>query len=224
MYRFIRNKIENQIEGIVRRSILDWPLSFGVETAVMNNVVGDYHEFGVFRGRSFSKVANLFQKHTRHELFSEMKFWAYDSFAGLPETADSYAPSHFEKGAFSASRELFHKNVTNDGVASDQIGVVEGFYDESLTEDLAKEVFSHRKVAMTYIDCDIYESAVPIFNYLQHGLQVGSVIVIDDWVRHHCHPMHGIQRAWNEWLQKTPNVKVTKVALSKRIMFVVHQV
>lgn len=224
MKQLISALIDKLIYPSVRRTIIDWPLDFGVEMAVMNNVWGDYHEFGVFKGRSFKKVAMRFLNDLSADQAKDMQFWAYDSFEGLPATEDKYAPAHFSKGAFSAPREEFTGNVVAAGVPEDKIKIVPGFYDQSLTADLAKEVFKTRKIAMTYIDCDIYESAVPIFDYITHGLQVGSIIVIDDWVRHHCHPNHGIQRAFHEWMAKNPNIKLQKIALTKRATFAVYEV
>lgn len=208
----------------IRRAVIDWPLDFGTELAVMNNVPGDYLEFGVFEGRSFTRVAKRMKKDMTPERFKDMRFYAYDSFEGLPETLDKFAPSHFYKGSFKAPRDLFEANYKKAGLSMEQLEVVPGFYDQSLTPELAKQQFESRKIAMTYIDCDIYESTVPIFDFITPGLQVGSVIVIDDWVRHHAHPEHGMQRAYNEWLAKNPNIKMTQIALSKRICFVVYEV
>lgn len=224
MLQIIKNKIEQKLHNLIRRSIIDWPLDFGIETSVMNNVDGDYHEFGVFEGRSFIRCANAYKALLPQESYKKMSFWAYDSFEGLPETHDKYAPKHFKKGAYAAPEQLFVKNVTAAGVNKEQIKTVRGFYDKSLTQELADKTFSDRKIAATYIDCDIYESAMPIFDYITKGIQVGTVIIIDDWVRHHTHPNHGMQRAFHEWKEKHPNFKMNQIALSKRIMFVVYEV
>lgn len=215
--------IDKLVHGSIRRAILDWPIDFGVETAVLNDVVGDYHEFGVYQGRSFIRNALHF-KRLLGARADDMTFWAYDSFEGLPETHDPYAPAHFSKGAYAAPQDLFLKNVEQAGIPRAQVKTVPGFYDVSLTPEKAAEVFATRKLAMTYIDCDIYESTVPIFNFITPGLQVGSVIVIDDWVRHHTHPRHGMQRAFNEWLEANPTIKVNKIALTKRVAFVVYEI
>lgn len=220
----LEDLLDRKIQKVVRKAILDWPVDFGVETAVMNGVVGDYHEFGVFQGRSFIQAAKKFLKSLPPEEAEKMNFWAYDSFEGLPETEDKYTPAHFSKGAFLAPQDLFLKNVTAAGIDRDKVQVVPGFYDKSLTPELAKKAFARRKVAMTYIDCDIYESTVPVLKYLTAGLQVGSVIVVDDWVRYHAHPQHGMQRAFNEWLEENPSIKLQKIALTKRIAFVVYAV
>ena len=220
----LKSLTERKINNVVRKSLFDWPLDFGLETAVMNNVEGDYHEFGVFEGRSFIKAHNSFKNLLPRSEFNKMKFWAYDSFEGLPETNDPYAPKHFKKGAYSAPEDLFTSNLKKAGIDLNQLQIVPGFYDKSLTTEQSKKSFSERKLAMTYIDCDIYESCVQIFDFITPGLQVGSVIVIDDWVRHHTHPNYGMQRAYNEWLERNPSIKMNQIALSKRIMFVVYEV
>lgn len=224
MFSKLNALIDRKIQHSVRKAQLDWPMDFGLETAVMNEVRGDYHEFGVFEGRSFIKNAKRFQKLLKPELAAQMKFWAYDSFEGLPETHDAYAPSHFHKGSFSAPEDLFMRNVTAAGISASSVRTVAGFYDKSLTPEKARDVFADRKITMAYIDCDIYESTVPIFKFITPGLQVGSVIVIDDWVRHHAHPRHGMQRAFNEWIEGNPSIRTLQIALSKRVAFVVYEV
>ena len=223
MLQKLKDIAERKIQNVVRRTLLDWPLDFGVETAIMNNVEGDYHEFGVFEGRSFTRSALSFRRILPSATYNAMNFWAYDSFEGLPETKDIYAPSHFKKGAYSASQNLFSNNVEKAGISKSQVKIVPGFYDKSLTDELAQKVFQTRKIAATYIDCDIYESSVPIFKFLTKGLQVGSVIIIDDWVRHHTHPDHGMQRAFNEWREENPQIKMNQIVLSKRAMFIVYE-
>jgi O-methyltransferase len=218
------NFLDSYIQKRLRATLLDWPMDFGLETSVMNDVAGDYHEFGVYKGRSFAKNIRSYQKLLSPAKFSDMRFWAYDSFEGLPETRDTFAPAHFVKGAYSAPREVFEAEVLKTGLRRERLEVVPGFYDKSLTPELAQRAFSERKIAMTYIDCDVYESVIPVFEFITPGLQVGSVIVIDDWIRHRMHPGHGIQRAYNEWLGRHPEIKLAPLAMSKRAAFVVYAV
>ena len=56
------DRISRKIQNNVRAALLDWPMDFGLETAVMNGVDGDYHEFGVFEGRSFIRNAKHFAR------------------------------------------------------------------------------------------------------------------------------------------------------------------
>lgn len=224
MLRRIQGVIDSIVRRSVRNALLDWPMDLGVDTAIFNGVIGDYHEFGVFKGRSFIKNAKSFMRRSNRENGKAMRFCAYDSFEGLPETNDPYAPEHFKKGAFSATQEEFVRNVTKTGIDIEQVKIVAGFYDKTLDEQLSSEVFQDRKIAMTYIDCDIYESAVPIFDYITPGLQVGTIIVIDDWIRHHSHPNFGIQRAFNEWRDAHPKIQMSQIALTKRVTFVVYEI
>ena len=50
-----------------------------------SNVGGDYLEFGVWKGRSFARAYNIW-KHllNKNSNLKDMRFYAFDSFEGLP--------------------------------------------------------------------------------------------------------------------------------------------
>jgi len=199
----------------------DWALDFSVETAVFNGVRGAYLEFGVYQGRSFSRVYRHFEALLPKNEFTEMRFLAFDSFQGLPETFDPYAPRQFKQGAFATTQEQLVQCLCENGVSMEHVQIYPGFFNKILTHELSQDIFSQCKIAMVYIDCDIYESAREIFPFIENGLQTGSVIVIDDWFRHHGSPEHGLQRAFFEWLKTVPNIKTVPLTATKRAAFII---
>lgn len=62
---------------------------------------------------------------------------------------------------------------------------------------------------MVYIDCDLYKSTVPVLDFVRGFLQVGTVIVFDDWNCYHARPDHGERRAWAEFVQANPQLEFT---------------
>ena len=100
-----------------------------VQFAVFNQVEGDYLEFGVFNGSTFVQAYQEFtdSRHslqyfqTAHDhkpyqyLSSPIKFYAFDSFEGLPaptgKDANEYTPEHWQQGAVSCSLEDFKKQL-----------------------------------------------------------------------------------------------------------------
>ena len=64
-------------------------------------VQGDYAEFGVYKGRTFAAACFL-----GRERRLTMRFWAFDSFAGLPDSE-----GEFRKGQFECGREEFLRIV-----------------------------------------------------------------------------------------------------------------
>ena len=64
--------------------------------------------------------------------------------------------------------------------SSGQVSIIKGFYKSSLNNKL-KENFKKRKIkaSLVTIDCDLYESAVPVFKFLNF-FQEGTIIYLDD--------------------------------------------
>jgi hypothetical protein len=179
------------------------------EYLVGAQVEGDYCEFGVYRGATFSHAFAMMAS-----LFPRMRFVAFDSFRGLPEprgidAADGYT-SHFHAGQFEFSRQAFERELRRNGVALERVRMVEGWYDETLAEERAA-THGVGKVAAAWIDCDLYESTVPVLRYLTRRLLPGAVLVFDDWRCYRNSPEFGEQRACREWLQANPHIQLREL-------------
>jgi hypothetical protein len=168
---------------------------------------GDYVEFGVYRGDTFSHVYGWLSPH-----FPNMRFIAFDSFEGLPrprgvDALDGYS-SHFVENEFACTEESFIANIRSKGVDLTKVDVLKGWFDQSLNSEGASGI---GKIAFAWIDCDLYESTVPVLDYLTDRLQVGTVVLFDDWRSYRNHPDFGEQRACREWLEANRNVKLTEL-------------
>ena len=165
----------------------------------------DIYEFGVYTGISMHQI--LWAMDTRSVKTNlwrgekvtidgagavPRRLWGFDSFAGLPEEtalASSYVHKHhFIQGAWNGQLAMGAESRAEliDKVASylndSRVQLVPGFYNESLTNDLAKKM---RPALYVDVDCDLYSSTVTALVWLfDHGLvQVGTVIGYDDWAQ-----------------------------------------
>ena len=68
-----------------------------------------------------------------------------------------------------------------------------------------------KRIAMTWIDCDLYESTVPVLDFITPYLAVGTVIVFDDWRCFRNHPDFGEQRACREWLESNKQIQLAEL-------------
>lgn len=163
---------------------------------------GDYLEFGVFQGRAFIEAMRLASKHG----FDEMRFFAFDSFEGLPDP-NSQESGRFHAGQYACSEEQFLDNLRHDGADVSRVTTVPGFYDQSLTPEL-KSRLGLKKASVVWIDCDLYESTKPALDFVTDLVDNGTPIVFDDWWSFGGHPHKGEVRAAREWLEENPDIRL----------------
>jgi O-methyltransferase len=172
-------------------------------------IPGDYCEFGVWQGATFSHACRAMAPH-----FKDMRFLAFDSFQGLPrpggiDAAGGYT-SHFYEGQFAATREQFLGNVGREGADLRRVVAVEGWFNETLAPARAA-AHGVDRIAVAWIDCDLYESTVPVLDYLASRVSVGTVLAFDDWHCYRNHPDFGQQRAMREWLARNPQIALNEL-------------
>ena len=171
-----------------------------MEYVAMTRLEGDYLEFGVFLGRSFVPAYHFAQRNK----LRNMRFYGFDSFEGLPAIKGEDEGGEFSEGQYSLSLNQFSKMISSRGVRLDKTNLVKGWYDKVLNGDTKKQL-AMKKAAFIYVDCDLYESTVPVLNFITDYLQSGTIIAFDDW---HCfkgNPEKGEQKAFREWLRQNPS-------------------
>ena len=162
----------------------------------------DYYEFGVFRGYALYAA----QAAARALGADSMRFYGFDSFQGLPAATDvDSTGSMFFQGQFSCSRGFVEEALRKHGADLSTITLVEGFFDESLTQELRTH-HPFKPVGVAVIDCDLYASTVPVLKWLGNLLQPGSILMMDDWRAFGDRSDKGQQLALNEWLQRQTGI------------------
>ena len=165
-----------------------------------SNLRGDYFEFGLYRGASFSAAQRLAR---RYHLASEMRFFGFDSFQGLPEPAGVDVTGEFRKGDYACSHAEVTATLEKRGVDWARIHLVEGWYEQSLTTRLKRDLVPGQ-VGVALVDCDLYESTVPVLRFLASLLQEGSILLFDDWNCFDRSDQRGERRAFREFLTEDP--------------------
>lgn len=172
-------------------------------------------EFGVGMGHSFCWQA------------MQIRDWAagcyligFDSFKGLPaETSGVWAPERHGKGHFCYPMEVLKEHLQlcgllePNGVWKDRrYQVVEGFFDESLTEE-RRSALMNTKIPLTFvnIDVDIHKSTIQALDFIYPMMKPGLVIYFDDY-RDPIDDLPGVKDpqitewgenlAWREWTER----------------------
>jgi len=139
---------------------------------------GVYLEFGVFTGGTLRYMAK--KKSTE-------VFHGFDSFEGLPE---DWSGTAWTKQTFGVKGKLpkVPSNVT----------LHKGWFNETLP--VWRETYKD-KVAFAHIDCDLYSSTVDILENLASRLQVGSILLFDEYFNYPNWENHEY-KAWKEFVEK----------------------
>lgn len=190
------------------------------QISIAELVEGDYLEFGVFRGRSFVQAFRSIQNayHTwskdsvhspRHvekvrEMWNRMRFFAFDSFLGLPEPSGFDCDSaDFAKGQYAYTSDGFLNNLKRSEVNLSKVIAVPGWFEETCIADTIK-THNIKAASIVHIDCDLYESAKIVLKFIEPLLVDGTVLIFDDWYCFRGNPDLGEQRAFTEWVESKP--------------------
>jgi O-methyltransferase len=179
-------------------------------------------EFGVYAGSSFIAAYKTLEERfrraatpgawsteqdccERQALWNKKRFFAFDSFQGLPKPEATDATSRdFSEGKFACTEQEFRRNLSARGIPLDRVTTVPGWFSETLTEETRTRL-NLRHAAIVWVDCDLYESTKPVLEFIAPLLVDGTVIIFDDWFNFKGHPNFGEQRACREWLTSHPD-------------------
>lgn len=172
--------------------------------AHLNAIAGDYFEFGLWQGRTFLHAWRMKKLYG----FKDMHLWGFDSFQGLP-TVKPAEDEIWSTGQFSCSELKFRAILASQGVRKEEFTLVAGFYDQSLN-DAQHAAMSGRKAAIVYIDCDLYESTVPVLSFIEPYLVDGTIVCFDDFYCYGGKRDQGEQQALREFLKARPDIEFQK--------------
>jgi len=160
-----------------------------------DRIHGDYLEFGVFNGFSLKHMYDLSIEFKLDDV--DLRIFGFDSFEGFPENESTSLK--FKKGDmcgdYNKTLNLFPKNDLNS-----KVNIIKGFFHETLTPKLKTEK-NITKASIINIDCDIFESTLQALNFSTSLIQIGTLIILDDWFCFKGNSKSGEQGAFNLWSQ-----------------------
>jgi O-methyltransferase len=170
-----------------------------------NRMSGDYFEFGCWGGRTF----RLAFEHHRRYFAGRMHFRLFDSFRGLPRLAPIDQHPAWNAGDLCTTLDEFIAIADRSGIPRHAYTATPGFYDETLTDQRARELAaSGVKAGIVYVDCDLYESTRLVLEFVHPLLQPGTVLCFDDFYCFNGDPERGEQLALREFLAEHDDVTV----------------
>lgn len=179
---------------------------------------GDYAEFGVFDGHSFSIA---YQGLKKVQVIDN--FLAFDTFQGIKNTNKDEL-QHFQDGDYFANVETFKLNMSIINMDLNRLKIIQGDFKDTLNKQ-TKVDYKINKIAVANIDCDVYEPAKCALNFLTNTIIDGGIILFDDFDQMGANNNKGERRALKEWLEENKNITVelyrTYAAFGRA--FIVHK-
>ena len=121
------------------------------------------------------------------------KFYAFDSFEGMPEPEGIDKQKIWRKAMNFTSEKKFLEIVKRD---RHRIRSIKGFYEDTLPDfNFGKT----EQVALAYIDCDYYSSTKACLDFLDGKIQHGCLLAFDDWDCYYSDPQRGQKLAFSEF-------------------------
>ncbi|MFH1503101.1 MAG: TylF/MycF/NovP-related O-methyltransferase [Candidatus Diapherotrites archaeon] len=194
-----RNKLYNFIKSLLVYDENEKNILRALEFVKLNDLEGDYAEFGVYNGESFI-IACYFSKFFK---LKNMKFYAFDSFEGLPSPEKEDLGFYWKEGDCNCSLEKFKSNLKKAKVDLNGVVSIKGWYNETLKKG---KKYGIKKLAFIHVDCDYYSSTKLVFEYIKPFLQEGTVILFDDWYCYNASAEEGEQKAFGEFLKKNKHI------------------
>lgn len=162
-----------------------------------------YYEFGLFKGFCF-----WFAEQISKEYFKEgqITLYGFDSFEGLPKSEVDHDPVYWAEGNYASSCKFVNDKLLENGANSSNFKLFKGFFSKEHFDQLKKKE-NFKKVAICVIDSDIYESCVPVLDFIKEYLVPGSILLFDDYNAFNKDDSHGERRALREFEMQNPSFK-----------------
>jgi O-methyltransferase len=167
-----------------------------------NGITGDYVEFGCHGALTFPTAYQASGVAT-HQV--DRHFWAFDSFAGLP---DSSLPEDehpmWVAGEYRTSQDDFIKKCTDRGIPENKFSVVPGYFEDTIGNPTENKHTLPKDIAFVFVDCDMYSSTQTVLKYIEPFVKNGMVIAFDDYYCYSSQYPSGERLAFIEMLKEHP--------------------
>ena len=199
----------NDVSGALHKS---WGHIFN------NNLHGFYIELGVYKGGSAIESLKNFkqfkiwfnQQKKSDELWRRevanssslnkiINFHFLDTFKGMP--ANNENNISFAEGNFISNFKDVKKNIEKYSNKDTNCHFYKGLFSDC-KNDVKKNIGSE-KVAIANIDCDLESSTVDALNIVDAHLQIGSIILFDDYNCYNSNNAFGQRKAFKDFNKKS---------------------
>jgi len=169
---------------------------------------GDYLEFGVFTGSSFVCALNCTRNAKNR---GQINFFGFDSFEGFGELEKEDEHPFYKDLNFKTDYNSVLRRVKKaSGARKNNVHLIKGFFNVSLIDGPTS--FGINKAAVVLIDNDTYSAALDCLNFITSIIQEGTILIADDSFSYKGSDKKGVKGAINFWLKLNSNITLRKVS------------
>jgi len=167
--------------------------------SAIEQIEGDYLEFGVFTGSSFCHSIRCVRQLTRYSSkLQTTRFFGFDSFAGFGKLDESEMHPFYTDENFATTLQVVERRVRK--VARNlSVTLVPGFFEQSLRPGAA--AFGITSARIIFVDSDTYSSARDALTFCRPIIHEGTFVVLDDYFSYRGSIERGVAAAFNEFLE-----------------------
>ncbi len=148
-------------------------LRFCLETALVDNVPGDFMECGVWRGGACAFAKAVLTAHG-----SDRAVWVADSFEGLPPPANAADTVDLQTSKYpmlAISEQRVRAIFERLGLLDDRVHFLKGWFSDTL------KTAPVDTLAVLRLDGDYYDSTMDALQALYAKVSPGGFVIIDDY-------------------------------------------
>jgi O-methyltransferase len=174
----------------------------------IEDVEGDYLEFGVFTGSSFCHSIRCCKNLAKlNPKTLNTTFYGFDSFAGFGTLSEDEKHPFYTDENFANSLPAV-KRRAHRAAGDIKFQLIPGFFSDSLRAGASQ--LGIEKSRIIFIDSDTYSSASEALTFCIPTVQEGSFIILDDFYSYRGSEQKGVKRAFTEFVAQS-NIQVRQV-------------
>lgn len=170
----------------------------------LEQLEGDYLEFGVFTGSSFVFATRI---HRRLSYLGAIgtRFFGFDSFSGFGKVTEKDSHPFYLDSIFQVSAKKVRKNISRKARGC-ETHLIEGYFENTLKGRTALDL-GIKKARIVFIDCDLLDPSALALDFILPTLQSGTVLIMDDFFSYRGNPTRGVCGAFEALNRKHPELK-----------------
>lgn len=168
--------------------------------SAIEDVEGDYLEFGVFTGSSLCHSIRCCRKLAYlNPKIRKTRFFGFDSFIGFGTLAPEDKHAFYTDENFATSITTVDRRVKR-AAKDTSYQLVPGFFSDTLKDGADK--YQLTKARIIFIDSDTYSSANEALIFCSPLVQDGTFVILDDYYSYKGSLEKGVARAFSEFVQR----------------------